>query len=147
MQGYYKILVVITPIKIKQTKKHWVVSVMSFNTLKRALTDVMWCVSMFYSVNTKITNFSISGTSTSKIIYFSFCWTLPPSFSWRLMELFLGAPFQDRTTFFLLHWYYFLNAFLKKRMAPSTLLEVRSEVLNAKKNHLYQGYCYWVVRN
>ena len=66
----YKILVVITPIKIKQTKKHGVVSVMSFNTFKRALTDVMWCVSMFYSVNTKITNFSISGTSTSKIIYF-----------------------------------------------------------------------------
>ena len=115
---------------------------MSFNTLKRALTDVMWCVSMFYSVNTKITNFSISGPSTSKIIYFSVFWTLPPSFSWRLMEHFWARPFKIAQPFFLLHWYYFLNAFLKKRMAPSTLLEVRSEVLNAKKNHLYQGYCY-----
>ena len=89
-----------TPIKIKQTKKHGVVSVMSFNTFKRALTDVMWCVSMFYSVNTKITNFSISGTSTSKIIYFSVFWTLPPSFSWRLMDPFWARPFKIAQPFF-----------------------------------------------
>ena len=73
---------------------------MSFNTLKRALTDVMWCVSMFYSVNTKITNFSISGPSTSKIIYFSVFWTLPPSFSWRLMEHFWARPFKIAQPFF-----------------------------------------------
>ena len=115
---------------------------MSFNTLKRALTDVMWCVSMFYSVNTKITYFSISGTSTSKIIYFLRFLDSTSKFFLTVNGTFLGAPFQDRTTFFLLHWYYFLDAFLKKRIAPSTLLEVRSEVLIAKKNHLYQGYCY-----
>ena len=113
---------------------------MSFNTLKRALTDVMWCVSMFYSVNTKITNFSISGTSTSKIIYFLRFLDSTCKFFLTVNRTFLGAPFQDRTTFFVLHWYYFLDAFLKKRMAPSTLLKVGSEELNAK-NHLYQGCC------
>ena len=60
----------------------------------------MWCVSMFYSVNTKITNFSISGTSTSKIIYFSVFWTLPPSFSWRLMDPFWARPFKIAQPFF-----------------------------------------------
>ena len=73
---------------------------MSFNTFKRVLTDVMWCVSMFYSVNTKITNFSISGTSTSKIIYFFGFLDSTSKFFLTVNGTFLGAPFQDRTTFF-----------------------------------------------
>ena len=95
---------------------------MSFNTLRRALTDVMWCVSMFYSVNTKITNFSISGTSTSKIIYFSVFWTLPPSFSWRLMEHFWARPFKIAQPFF----YYIGTIFWMRSWRNAWKSEVKS---------------------
>ena len=141
-----KILVVITPIKIKQTKNNelWALCLL---THLSAHWLTLCSASVCSTVNTKITNFSISGTSTSKIVYFFHFLDSTSNFFLTVNGTFLGAPFQGRKTFFLLYWYYFLDAFLKKRMAPSTLLEVGSEELNGENRHLYQDYCNWVVRN
>ena len=55
-------------IKIKQTKKRCVVSVMSLNTTTRIY--IKCHISVFYCKHTN-NQFFISGTNTSKIIYFS----------------------------------------------------------------------------
>ena len=83
-----KILVVMALIKIKQTKKRWVFSLMSFNTTARI--DVKCRISVFYCKHTN-NQFFISGTSTSNIIYFSVFWLDLYFFSWPLMDPFLGA--------------------------------------------------------
>ena len=97
----------------------------------------MWCLlthssahwltlcgaSVFSTVNTKITNFSISGTSTSKIIYFFYVfWTLPPSFSWRLMELLWARPFKIAQPFF----YYIGTIFWMRSWRNAWKSEVKS---------------------
>ena len=94
-------------IKIKQTKKRWVVSVISLNTITRIY------------IKCRINNhFFISGTSTSKIIYFSVFWLYLYFFLTVNGSVFWGAPSQDWTWLFFLPLYYVLDAFLKKRMAP-----------------------------
>ena len=90
-------------------------------TQLRAFTDVKCRVSVLYRETQTTTNFFISGTRTSKIIYFCGFLALPPLFSWKLMGTsLLGAPSQDLLSpmpFFDVFFYYFLDAFLKKRMA------------------------------
>ena len=87
-------------------------------TQLRAFTDVK-CRVNCSTVKTQTTNFSISGTS--KIIYFCGFLALPPLFFRRLMETsHLGAPIRDlqsHMAFFYVILFFFLDAFLKKRMA------------------------------
>ena len=87
---------------------------MSF-TQFRAFNDIV--TSLCSTANTQITNYFISGTSTSIIIIFQF---LEIFFLSEWEHVFLGAPSQNHTNFFPCPWITFLDAFLKKRMAPST---------------------------
>ena len=117
MQVIYKILVVIRPKKIKQ---------------KQTLSCQVWCLlnscahcltlcHTSFTANTQITNFFIAGTSRSNIIIFHFLDSASIFFflsEWK--HIFLGAPSQDRTSFFSYPWTTFLDAFLKKRMATPT---------------------------
>ena len=96
-------------------KKRCVVSVMSLNTTARI--DIKCHISVFYCKHTN-NQFFILGTSTSKIIYFSVFWLYLNFFLTVNGSVFLGAPSQDWTWLFFLPLYYFLDAFLKKRMAP-----------------------------
>ena len=110
----------------------------------------MWCLlthssahwltlcgaSVCSTVNTKITNFSISGTSTSKIIYFFYLfWTLPPSSSWRLMDPFWARPFKIAQPFF----YYIGTIFWMRswRNAWHHLLCWKSEVKSWMQRIIY----------
>ena len=111
-------LVVITPIKIKQQQtKHCVVSVVFSRNYAHLLT--LSVESTCSTVKTQRTNFSISGTS--KIIYFCGFLALPPLFFRQWMEIsHLGAPIRDlqsHMAFFYVILFFFLDAFLKKRMA------------------------------
>ena len=115
-----KILVVMALITIKQTKKRWVVNVMSFNTTARI--DNKCHISVFYCKHTN-NQFFISGTSTLKVEYFSVFGHDFYFFSWPLMDPFMGgASFQDCTWLLFFHpcTTSVLDAFLKKRMALST---------------------------
>ena len=107
-------------IKIKQTKKRWVVSLMSFNATARI--DIKCRISVFDGKHTN-NHFFISGTSTSKVEYFSVFWLDLYFFSWLLMDPFLGArpsKIVHGFQFSTLHSTSVLDAFLKKRMALTT---------------------------
>ena len=108
-------------IKIKQTKKRWVFSLMSFNTTTRI--DIKCHISVFYCKH-KNNQFFISGTSTSKVEYFSGFLTFPLLFLLTVNGSFFGgAPVQDCTWLLFFHpacTTSVLDAFLKKRMALTT---------------------------
>ena len=139
MQVPYQILVVILrPIKIKQTKKLWVVIVVSFTQL-RALTSIMshQCVLL----QTQITNFSFQVLVRRKSLFFQFFGLHLHFFlehEWK--HVFLGAPSQDRISFFSCRLTTFLDAFLKKRMAPPTWKSQWNAIC-------WVQICNWVVRN
>ena len=83
-----------------------------------------------------------SGTSTSTIIIIQFFWTLPPFFflsDWKHIFSF-GRALKKSHQLFSCPWTTFLDAFLKKRMAPPSwkpegIAKCRLEI------------CNWVVRN
>ena len=117
-----KILVVMALIKIKQTKKRWVVSLMSFNITARI--DIKCHISVFYCkhTNNQLTSYFISGTSTSKVIYFSVFWLDLYFFLTVNGSIFEGAPSQDCTWLLFFHpcTTSVLDAFLKKRVTLTT---------------------------
>ena len=136
----YKILVVITPLKIKQTKNTelWVWCLLTHSS---AHWLTLCGASVCCTVNTQITNFSISGTTTSKIIYFLLFLNSTSKFFLTVNGTFLGAPFQDRTTFFFTTLVLFFGCVLEETHGSRKWrAECREQTFN-------QGYCNWVVRN
>ena len=94
-------------------------SVVSFTKL-RALTNIVLHQCVLLQTQ-KITNFFISGTSTSKIIIFQFFGPYLHLFlEWMETHLFWARPFKIAQAFFTALGLLFLDAFLKKRMAPPT---------------------------
>ena len=147
MQVSYKILFVIRLTKIKQTKKHWVVSVVSFTQL-RALTGIM-SHPVRFTANTQITNFSFQVLVRRKSLFFNFLDSTSIFLLSEWKHIFLGAPSQDRTSFFPCYWTTFLDAFLKKRMAAPMQLGSRKGVLNAGKKFVIELYVirsWWKIK-
>ena len=83
-----KILVVMALIKIKQTKKRWVFSLMSFNTTARI--DIKCHISVFYCKHTNNQFLHFRYYYFESRIFFRFLTRLL-LFSCRLMDHFLGA--------------------------------------------------------
>ena len=100
-----------------------------FYTITRI--DWHYVTSVRFTANTQITNFSFQVPSTSKIIIFHFLDSTSIFFLSEWKHIFLGAPFQDRTSFSPCYWTTFVDAFLKKRMAAPMQLGSRKGVLNA----------------
>ena len=104
-------------IKIKQTKKRWVVSVMSFNTTARI--DIKCHISVFYCKHTNNQFLHFRYYYFESRIFFRFLTRLL-LFSWRLMDHFLGARPSKIVHGFCFSALVSLDAFLKKRMALTT---------------------------
>ena len=143
MQVSHKILVVISPMKIKQTKKHWQSCECGvFYTITHI--DWHYVTSVCFTANTlntlQITNFSFQIIVGRKSLFCIFLDSTSIFFESKWEHNFLGAPSQDRTSFFSCPWITFLDAFLKKRMAPPPGIRERS----AK---CWIEICNWVVRN
>ena len=128
MQVSHKILVVIRPMKIKQTKKHWQSCECGvFYTITHI--DWHYVTSVCFTANTQITNFSFQIIVGRKSFFFIFLDSTSIFFESKWEHNFLGAPSKDRTSFFSCPWITFLNAFLKKRIALPP--GIRKRVLNA----------------
>ena len=100
-----------------------------FDIISRVYLHCVTCIrqSVFYCKHTN-DSFFISGTSTPTMIIFHFFWTLPPIFclSDHWEDIFLGAPLQDRTSFFLCPWSTFLGCVLEETHG-TTNLEARRD--------------------
>ena len=131
MQASQKILVVIRPMIIKQTKKTLSCECGVFYKITHI--DWHYVTSVCFTANTQITNFSFH-------FHFIFLDSTFIFFASEWEHIFLGAPSQDRTSVFSCPWITFLDAFLKKRMAPPTWNSERS----AK---CWIEICNWVVLN
>ena len=138
MQVPYKILVVIRPIKIKQKKN----SELCVWCLLNDCAHWLCVTSLCPTANTQITNFPFQVLVRHYffVIFFGFYLHFFPEQMERLF--FGGAPEQDHTSRFFpaLAWTTLLDAFLKKRMAPSTWKSEGSEKCRVE---IYN----WVVRN
>ena len=102
--------------KIKQTKN---TELLVWCLLQLcALTGIMsqQCVLL----QTQITNFSFQILVRRKSFFSNFLDSTSIFFLSEWKHIFLGAPSQDRTSFFPCSWTTFLDAFLKKRVAQPT---------------------------
>ena len=111
-----------------------------FFTIKRI--DWNYVTSVRFTANTQITNFSFQVLIRRKSLVFNFLDSTSIFFLSEWKHIFLGAPSQDRTSFFRCYWTTFLDVFLKKRMAALMQLGSRKGVLKCGEE-----ICNWVVRN
>ena len=106
------------------------------------ITHIDWhyVTSVCFTANTQITNFSFQIIVGRKSLFFIFLDSTSIFFASEWEHIFLGAPSQDRISFFSCPWITFLDTFLKKRTAPPTWNSERS----AK---CWIEICNWVVRS
>ena len=104
-----------------KTKKHWVVSVMSFNTIT-PLSEIL----KVSRQRVLLTNFSFQVLVLRNHIFFRF---MDSTATFFCIESKHGAPSQDLTRLFFL-LFPFLDAFLKKRMElPFWKSQVKCRIL------------------
>ena len=139
MQASHKILVVIRPMIIKQTKKTVSCECEVFYNITHI--DWHYVTSVCFTANTQITNFSFQIIVGRKSLFFYFFGLYIHFFrEWMGTHLFGRALPRSHKLFFWCPWITFLDAFLKKRMAPPTWNSERS----AK---CWIEICNWVVLN
>ena len=124
MQASQKILVVMRPMIIKQTQKTLSCECGVFYKITHI--DWHYVTSVCFTANTQITNFSFQIIVGRKSLFFIFLDSTFIFFASEWEHIFLGASSQDRTSVFSCPWITFLDAFLKKRMAPPTWNSERS---------------------
>ena len=118
-----------------------------FFTIKRI--DWNYVTSVRFTANTQITNFSFQVLIRRKSLVFNFLDSTSIFFLSEWKHIFLGAPSQDRTSFFRCYWTTFLDVFLKKRMAAPMQLGSRKGVLNAGKKFVIELYVirsWWKIK-
>ena len=109
----------------------------------RILNDVKCCICVFQSkrTNNYFFHFSCVGNCIFSPQFFELFQ------EWMESHLFWARPLKIANGFCFLHFFYFLDAFLKKRITP-TIPE--SEVkcwIEGRNWFLHWCYCYWAVRN